>query len=232
MNAPTDPISSLADHSERLVRIEHRSGVLGGHLNLPPRPTGLILFLSPHGDEIGTPHHDYLAQWLALSGFGVLQMQLLNQQEQAAAQHPFRQNPGLLAERLTWAMYWTHHHPRLRELPMGCLGFGLGGTAALKAAGALTNALQTVVLLDSQPDLSDEWLPNVRAATLLLVSRTASLNRRLNEIALTRLRCEKELMLIPAAEGSSDAAQELILTATTRWFESHLRPHPGLASAP
>jgi pimeloyl-ACP methyl ester carboxylesterase len=83
-----------------------------------------------------------------------------------------------------------------------------------------------VVSRGGRPDLAGDALPRVDSPTLLIVGEQDTEVLRLNRQALARLKCEKELRVVPGAghlfeePGTLDAVAKL----AAMWFAEHLRP--------
>jgi pimeloyl-ACP methyl ester carboxylesterase len=86
-----------------------------------------------------------------------------------------------------------------------------------------------VVSRGGRPDLAGPALSRVRAATLLIVGGLDYPVIEMNEEALTRLRCEKELKIVPGATHlfQEPGTLERVSTFAAEWFHSHLRSVPG-----
>ena len=142
----------------------------------------------------------------------------------------------LLADRLHQAARWTRGHPRASHLPLGYFGASTGAAAALIAAAAEPELVSAVVSRGGRPDLAGVALPNVRAATLLIVGGDDEPVIPLNEEAFGKLQCEKRLEIVPGAShlfeepGALDAVAKL----ASWWFDSHLRraSHPARVPEP
>ncbi len=213
--------------AERLVRtltIEHQGASLSAALNLPLNSTGLVLFAHASANGHESPRNQYLTQCLALRSIAVLQVSLLTNEEDAETwiADDLKSGSVLLAGRLAGALEWSICQPYLQHLGLGCMGFGAAGTAALMAAAERSNLLALAVA-DAEAARVGKKLEDITSPTLLLTSDSPDL-RKDNEMAYDRLRCERELAVIPAtnALANGDALQdvaELVLT----WFKRHLR---------
>ena len=76
-----------------------------------------------------------------------------------------------------------------------------------------------------RPDLAGAALPEVKAATLLLVGERDEVVVDLNKQALAKLRCERELKIIPRATHLFEEAGALEEAArlAVDWFRTYLR---------
>ena len=101
--------------------------------------------------------------------------------------------------RLLGATEWLEGQEEAWSLKVGYFGASTGGGAALMAAAVFGKGVATVVSRGGRPDLADGALSCVKCPTLLLAGGLDDVVIRLNAEALARLRCEKELRIIPRA---------------------------------
>jgi putative phosphoribosyl transferase len=213
---------SITERLTHSFEIQHQATALTGVLTLPLDASGVVLFAHASSRAQQKPRNQYLAQSLLFSGFGVLQFGLMTEREESALSNSFPENHGLMAERLASAIRWARQQSYLLDFSIGCLGFGGGGTVALMAAGALASAIESLVIVDGEPELVGDRLLNVSAPTLLVLRDSHNLHRRMNEIAYTRLQCEKELHIIPDTTSLvGGEALEQVCAVSRRWFQTH-----------
>lgn len=85
---------------------------------------------------------------------------------------------------------WLKNFPETKKnLVLGYFGTSTGAAAALQAASDLKIA--AIVSRDGRPDLAMEYLPKVKAPTLLIVGGNDDVVIELNETALKELKVEK-----------------------------------------
>ncbi len=94
------------------------------------------------------------------------------------------------------------------------------------AAARSPDAVGAVVSRGGRPDLAREYLPSVRAPTLLIVGGNDGVVIELNEQALRLLRCHKELVIIPGATHlfEEPGALEEVAHLAAGWFTRYLAP--------
>ena len=128
---------------------------------------------------------------------------------------------GLLAARLIDATYWLKGEYYLR---VGYFGSSTGGGAALVAAAELGEIVSVIVSRGGRPDLAGDALPQVKSPTLLIVGGLDYPVIEMNEEALARLRCEKELKIISGATHlfEEPGTLEQVADLAAEWFQSHL----------
>lgn len=192
-------------------------------LGLPEPAAGLIIFAHGSGSGRLSPRNNYVARGLQKAGFATLLLDLLTTEEESNRANVF--DIELLASRLIEASQWASSQPSLSRLKIGYFGASTGAGAALTAAALGDGRIGAIVSRGGRPDLAGEALARVRAPTQLLVG---SLDREvldLNSWALTRLRCPKELVVIPGASHlfEEPGTLDMVLGEAIRWFDANLR---------
>jgi putative phosphoribosyl transferase len=112
----------------------------------------------------------------------------------------------------------------LAGLPMGLYGASTGAAAAVHAAAARPKVVQAIVLRGGRPDLANDALPNVLAPTLLIVGSEDAPVIDLNRDALDRMKCERQLRLVPGASHLFDepGALDVVAALASSWYLTHL----------
>ncbi len=217
----------------RLVRIPAGAASLEGALEIPERPAGLVVFAHGSGSSRMSPRNRFVATALRHAGFATLLFDLLTEAEDAERERRF-QIP-LLAERLHAAIGWAAGERHTASLPMGLFGASTGAAAALEVAAQLGGTVGAVVSRGGRPDLArPEALSRVAAPTLLIVGGEDPDVIALNEAAWNRMRCPKQLRIVPGATHLFDepGALEQVAGLAGDWFRRHLRPAPrGMGAA-
>jgi dienelactone hydrolase len=223
------PHRHIRQADEQIVRIPSGLHVLEGILVVPPEPTGVVLFAHGSGSGRHSPRNQFVAASLQQVGLGTLLIDLLEEDEAEDRDKVF--DIGLLAGRLESCADWLAHQPATAHLPLGLFGASTGAAAALVAAARRPDAVRAVVSRGGRPDLAWDDLPAVRAPTLLIVGGHDGGVIELNEDALARLRCSKELTIIPRATHlfPEPGALEEVARLAGAWFTRHLAPVAALA---
>ena len=206
--------------------VEIHSGVvqLNGDLSIPVGAQSVVLFAHGSGSSRHSPRNQFVARTIREAGVGTLLFDLLTKAEEAVDVHTahLRFDIGLLAERLIDATYWVKGE--FDYLNVGYFGSSTGGGAALVAAAELGDSVGAVVSRGGRPDLAGDALPNVKAPTLLIVGGLDYPVIEMNKSALARMRCEKELKIVPGATHlfqEPGTLQEVARLAAD-WFQRHL----------
>ena len=187
--------------TENPVRVSIPGASLNGDLAMPDLASGLVIFAHGSGSSRKSPRNRAVAAALWAGGFATLLLDLLSEAEESTdvvtAEHRF--DIGLLAERLTVAVDWARQDERTSTLSIGLFGASTGAAAALVAAAARPNETKAVVSRGGRPDLAGAALGQVRAPTLLIVGGHDYPVIQLNEQALAKLRCVKQLEIVAGA---------------------------------
>jgi len=216
--------TKTATMQARDVHIRSGAVQLEGDLSLPARAQGAVLFAHGSGSSRLSPRNQFVARTIHEAGVGTLLFDLLTTEEEAidARTGHLRFDIGLLAQRLIDATYWIKGD--LDYLKVGYFGSSTGGGAALVAAAELGETVSAIVSRGGRPDLAGEALPEVKAATLLIVGGLDYPVIRMNEEAYSQLRCEKELKIVSGATHLFEEPGKLeeVARVAADWFRRHL----------
>jgi putative phosphoribosyl transferase len=226
-------MSTSVKGMEREVVIPAGGRRLAGILKIPTRAMGVVAFAHGSGSGRLSPRNQFVARVLHEAGLATLLLDLLEEEEAEDRHKVF--DIALLAERLQSAADWLSQEPATRALRLGYFGASTGAGAALVAAARHPAAVGAVVSRGGRPDLAQESLPLVQAPTLLIVGGDDDVVIELNERALQRLRCTKELIIVPGATHlfEEPGTLEEVARLAKEWFRRHLAPadvppgHPG-----
>ena len=209
------------------VAIPVRGANLDGDLTVPEDARGLVLFAHGSGSSRRSPRNQYVARVLQKAGIATVLFDLLTsreEQEEYFTRH-LRFDIGMLAGRLAEAARWAADRNDVANLELGFFGASTGAAAALTAASKLEGQVKAVVSRGGRPDLAGDALPEIRAATLLIVGGDDDTVVGLNRGAFARLTCEKEMKIIPGATHlfEEPGALEEVANLAARWFQSRLQ---------
>lgn len=208
---------------------------LEGELKLPKGATGVVLFAHGSGSSRHSSRNQYVARVIREARVGTLLFDLLTKQEEAidAYTGKLRFDIEFLAKRLVDATNWITTQPATQHLRIGYFGASTGAAAALMAAVELPNIVAAVVSRGGRPDLAAEALPKVQAPTLLIVGGNDDVVIGLNEKALAKISCEKELKIVPGATHlfEEPGTLEQVAHLASAWFKEKLQPRASAHGA-
>ncbi len=209
-----------------LVQIRAGPVTLEGDLLVPDHAAGVVLFAHGRGSSGHSSRNRLVAAELHAAGLATLLMDLLTTAEEAVDRHTghLRFDIPFLAERLVAATHWLDDEPSTRSLPVGYFGASTGGGAALVAAAALPERIGAVVSRGGRPDLAGDALPRVRTPTLFIVGGRDLTVLELNRAAMTRMRAEVQLEIVPGATHLFEelGALETVAHLARDWFLRYL----------
>ncbi|MEX1115255.1 MAG: dienelactone hydrolase family protein [Akkermansiaceae bacterium] len=209
-----------------LIHIPARDVTLYGELDIPAGAPGLVMFAHGSASSRNSPRNRLVAQIIRDAGIGTLLFDLLTheEEEQDAVTSEFCFDIELLAERLLAATRWVEDDLELGELKIGYFGASTGGGAALLAAAVMEDRVAAVVYRGGRPDLAGEALSKVQCPTLLIVGGLDEAVIELNQGAFAKLRCEKELRIIPGVTHLFEERGKLdhVAQLSAEWFRKHM----------
>jgi dienelactone hydrolase len=198
---------------------------LTGELAIPPRMSGLVLFAHGSGSSRHSPRNQFVARTLREHGVGTLLFDLLTPEEEGEDRFTghLRFDIGLLAHRLLGATRW--YHQKDPNVFIGYFGSSTGGGAALVADAQSDIPIHAIVSRGGRPDLAGPALPKVKAPTLLIIGGYDTAVIELNQEAFEKLRCPKELLLVPGATHlfEEPGTLEQVAEMAAEWFDSHFK---------
>jgi putative phosphoribosyl transferase len=220
-------------HSDLLeiqARIPTGDAVLDGDMVVPSGASGIAVFAHGSGSSRHSPRNRSVARVIREAGVGSLLFDLLTREEESVDvfTRRLRFDIELLTRRLIEATRWLASQEETRNLRIGYFGSSTGAAAALMAAARLGDEIGAVVSRGGRPDLAGDALPLVKAPTLLIVGGHDETVIELNQDAYARLRCEKELRVIPGATHlfEEPGALEQVADYAADWLKGHLQPLP------
>jgi putative phosphoribosyl transferase len=218
-----------APMNEQDISFSAGEAALSGVLSVPPGAKAIVVFAHGSGSNSRSTRNADTARMLHDAGFASLRADLLTADEAALNERTgqFRFDVQLLSERVLAATTFVGTVRDAQLLPIAYYGASTGAAAALTAA-AKRRDVYAVVSRGGRPDLAN-CLPDVRAATLLIVGGADVPIIPLNEEALSLLAGEKELVIVPAATHLFEeaGALEAVGRLTVDWLTRHLPRAPG-----
>lgn len=208
------------------VQIPMDSVVLEGNLTIPEGAQGIVLFAHGSGSSRHSPRNQHVADVLHAGHIGTLLFDLLTSEEEEIDMQTrqMRFDIDLLADRLVGATDWLSHQDTAQGRPLGYFGASTGAAAAMIAASERPDLIEAVVSRGGRADLAKSALPSVQAATLLIVGGEDSVVIELNQQALERLHCERQLRIVPGASHLFEEPGKLeqVAELARDWFVRHL----------
>lgn len=226
---PARPAATTAIE-RRPLRISADDARLDADLTLPQAPQALLLFAHGSGSGRHSPRNRHVADVLNAAGLATLLTDLLSPEEDLDRSARF--DIDLLGRRLQQLIDAAADLPGCAGLPIGLFGASTGAAAALQAAVARPQQVGAVVSRGGRPDLAGaNALSQVAAPTLLIVGSNDRPVVDMNYEALSMLRCEKALRLVPGATHLFEEPGTLDIAAgmARDWFLRHLAGTDGNA---
>jgi len=216
--APVDPPVRDAEVSVEATG----EPALGGHLLVPERAQGLVVFGQVSGSSRHSPRNRYVTAILNRARLATLMVDLLTPEE--ALRRPSVFDIELLADRFAATVSWVVDQDDCQGLPVGLFATSTGAAGALRAAVPRCTHVAAVVCLGGRPDLARPLLGLVQAPALLIVGSDDDGLRELNSRALESMRCEGRLTVVPGADRLFDELGHLEQAAdlAADWFLGHL----------
>jgi putative phosphoribosyl transferase len=209
-------------YSSEPVLIASGEATLAGVLELPPNPSGMVLFPQHSGSHRLSPRSSYLAGEFRRAGLATLLLDLLGIDEDGGEKH--QSDIAMLGTRLAAATDWLAAEPETKKLALGLFGTGSDAAAALQVAASRADRIAAVVSRGGRPDLAGpDALARVRAPTLLIVGEEDHELIEFNRRALDQLSCEKDLAVIRGATYPF-AEQRIppeVARLAARWFKGY-----------
>lgn len=205
----------------------HAAGVdLEGDLIVPENPAGIVVFAHGSGSSRFSTRNQQVARYLSEQGLATLLFDLLTAQENEIDERTreLRFDIELIGGRMTGAVDWVAKAQETRRLNIGLFGASTGAAAALIAAAERPDQVRAVVSRGGRPDLAGDYLPAVKAPTLMLVGGWDEPVIDLNEQARERMQAPCDLVIVPGATHLFEEPGKLeeVQEHAGRWFLEHL----------
>ncbi len=216
----------MARAREQPIAIPVGTATLHGDLAWPAGGAGMVLFAHGSGSSRHSPRNRHVAAVLREAGLGTLLMDLLTVDEETVDSRTgqLRFDIGLLAERLVAATDWLASPSAGRPLAIGYFGASTGAGAALVAAAERPGLVRAVVSRGGRPDLAAAALARVEAPTLLIVGGHDVPVIGMNRAAMSRMRADVELEIVPGATHlfEEPGTLDVVARLARDWFVRHL----------
>jgi pimeloyl-ACP methyl ester carboxylesterase len=206
---------------EQTVRFKVGGVELDADVNPARDAKSLVLFVHGSGSSRHSPRNQFVAANLRAEGHGTVLMDLLTPSEERADQFTghLRFDIPFLARRV--AAVVDHLRDQMK-VPIGLFGASTGAAAALVVA--VSRRVAAVVSRGGRPDLAGHALPAVAAPTLLIVGGDDKEVLELNRSAMSKMKAEVRLEIVPGASHlfHEPGALEAVAHLAGDWFTQHL----------
>lgn len=213
------------------VSIKAGHVTLEGNISIPQGAAGIVLFAHGSGSSRLSPRNRLVAEELNKRGIATLLFDSLTPAEEEVDLQTahLRFDINLLAKRLAETTDWVLKNPGTSNLKIGYFGASTGGGAALVAAAERPKIVKAVVSRGGRPDLAGESLTRVKCPTLLIVGGYDGQVIELNEHALSMLKSEKKMVIIPGATHlfEEEGKLEEVARNACDWFLKYLGGQSG-----
>lgn len=211
---------------ESLVEIPVGSVILNGNFVIPKNSIGAVLFVHGSGSSRHSPRNQFVADVLNKKRIATLLFDLLTLEEEEidSVNGMLRFDIPLLSDRLVRVTDWVMKNYAKHDFKIGYFGASTGAAAALIAASKRSNVIKTVVSRGGRPDLAGDSLERVKCPTLLIVGGYDDVVIDLNREAMSKMSCEKKLVIIPGATHLFEESGKLeeVARYASEWFSKHL----------
>ena len=212
---------------EQAIKIPVGNIEVEGNMFLPEDAGCLIVFAHGSGSSRFSPRNQYVAKEFNKAGMGSLLFDLLtpSEEEEDELTGQYRFNISLLSQRLVSVTDWLQNDPQTSDLKLGYFGASTGAAAALIAAAKLSRLVSAVVSRGGRPDLAGQYLPDVKAPTLLLVGGDDEEVIELNRQAQAQMTNNNKLVIIPGATHLFEEPGKLeeVAKFASEWFNRYLK---------
>jgi putative phosphoribosyl transferase len=196
---------------------------LEGELVIPENAIGLVLFSHGSGSSRFSPRNNVVAEILRKKRIGTLLFDLLTIGEDTIYSSRF--DIELLSHRLIEATKWVKRQDACKNLDIGYFGASTGAASALNAAAELGDHIRAIVSRGGRPDLALDQIEKVKAPVLLIVGGNDEPVISMNKMAFDKLKCEKELKIIPGATHLFEEEGKLneVAKISANWFQTYFQ---------
>ncbi|MCW8384764.1 alpha/beta hydrolase [Fluoribacter dumoffii] len=207
------------------VTIPSKNVYLNGFLFIPEKAKGIVIFVHGSGSSRFSSRNQYVANTLNEGNYATLLFDLLTSQEDIIdnVTREFRFDIHLLASRLIDVIHWCTQELAPYNFPIGLFGSSTGGGAALVAAAQEPKYVSAIVSRGGRPDLAGNYLPQVKAPTLLIVGGQDEVVIDLNKQAMAQMSCHPQLHIVPGATHLFEEAGKLseVANIAKNWFDRY-----------
>ena len=132
---------------------------------------------------------------------------------------------NLLSERLIGITKWLKETEETKDLSIGYFGASTGAASAVISAAKEKANVSAIVSRGGRVDLADKQLAEIETPILLIVGENDDFVIDVNQYALKKINCTKELSIIPKATHlfEEPGALEEVAKQAANWFLKFLK---------
>lgn len=210
------------DMQKKEVVIDCHAVTLVGTLTIPLNASSIILFSHGTGSSRQSVRNKFVAEEMNKCGFATLTLDLLTPEEDELVRH-VRFDIKLLSDRLCCAVDWLSSNSDTARLAIGLFGASTGSAAAINCAAERAEQVLALVSRGGRPDLANAALPKVKCPTLFIVGGFDPTLMQVNEKAIHRMKCHREIEIIPGATHlfSEPGRLQRVASLASWWFARH-----------
>jgi putative phosphoribosyl transferase len=192
-----------------------------GDLSMPEGAKSLIIFSHGSGSSRLSPRNQQVASYLQKRGIATLLFDLLTPEEDIEEANRF--DIRLLTKRLCEVTKILEELSTTKGIALGFFGASTGAASALDAAAKLPQVF-AVVSRGGRPDLASTDLSKIKVPVKLIVGSKDTTVLALNRLVFDKLRCKKELAIVPGATHlfEEDGSMEKVANLAYNWFNTHV----------
>lgn len=217
----------ISQTEEKPVRIRLMNADISAHISLPRNRRGLVVFAGGAGSGSASHVTRRLAELLNQDGFGTLTADLIVDNERVLNERSGSVCDGLdlLAQRLVAITDWVAMQHRLKDLPVGFFGLGIGAPAAI-IASTKRLGVGAVVACGGRLARVEAFAAHVSAAALFLsgYDEIEILGQQQNVIARLPYSTTRRFEIVGWSTDPlfDPCAVDHVATLARTWFASHL----------
>lgn len=190
---------------------------------LPEQADSLLLFSQGSGSSRFSAKNRHIAELMHKNNIGTLLFDLLTPDEDIFSEN--RDNIPLLTKRFILATEFIQENSVTDSLKLAYFGSGTGVAPALVAAADYGYLIRAVVAIGGNLEAVMPILPDIKAATILLVGSLDEGGLIINSKAYKEIRAPKQLGVIEGASHPFDDLEKLddVAKNVLWWLERYLK---------
>lgn len=208
------------------VQIALPDVTLEGLLGIPDGARSIIVFAQGRGSSRNNAIDTFLATEYQHAGLATLLLDLYTpaELEEDSFDAHLRFRTDMLGQRLTAVTDWMIHNTTTHPMSIGLMAASTGGAAAIIAAAARPEAINSLACRAARPDLARNALQYIHTPCLFIVGANDPLVAELNDAALAQMPPVGKLLQMPGVghDFTEGGALEHLAFITVDFFTQHL----------